>query len=718
MSLRSAIPGLLAVGLAATTAVGAMPDLVVADFEGQDYGAWTVTGTAFGTAPAAGALPGQMAVRGFQGKRLVNSFVGGDDATGTLTSPEFKIERAYLAFLIGGGGFEGKTCLNLLVDGRIVRTATGPNTKPGGTEELEASSWDVADLRGKVARLEVVDQATGSWGHINVDQIVLTDAKPPSTQAANPARELVAGRRFLHLPVKNGAKVRHVVVEVDGRPVRAFDIELADAAPDWWAPLDISAWRDKRLTVRADRLPADSQALVSIDQGDLIKGADDLYSEPLRPQFHFSSRRGWLNDPNGLVFERGRYHLFFQHNPYGRTWGNMHWGHAVAPDLVHWSQVDEALYPDPLGPMFSGSAVVDRADTSGFGRGSEPPLVLIYTAAGDPAVQCVAYSNDADTFTKFAGNPVVKNLGPGNRDPKVLWHEPTKRWVMALYVELPGPKHTIHILTSPDLKAWSVASYVEGFFECPDLFELPVDGGQGRKWVLTAASSEYMVGSFDGRTFTPETPKLPGHRGKGFYAAQTFSDIPKADGRRIQIGWLQAESPGMPFNQAMSVPLELTLRATTAGPRLAWRPVREIESLRVGNAHRSRVSPLEPGDTTRANLGAELLDVRLAFEPGDAAELHLTVRGVPVVYDARKQEIVVNGHRAAAPLIDGKQRLTILVDRTTVEVFASDGLTYVPIPVIPRSEDRAVTLRAIGGAARGVSLDVHELKSSWIPPTR
>ena len=715
MRLSAAFLGLLTLGLAATAARAADPDVLLADFEGKDYGAWTATGTAFGAGPAAGALPGQMAVGGFQGKGLVNSFVGGDDSTGTLTSPEFKIDRDYLKFLIGGGGFAGKTCLNLLVDGRVARTAVGPNLQPGGTEELEAASWDVRDLRGKTARIEVVDRAAGSWGHINVDQIVLTDAKP-ATSIDNPARELVAERRFLQFPVKNGGKVRHLVVEVDGQPARRFDIELADAAPDWWAPLDISAWKGKRLTVRADRLPGDSKGLESIDQGDELKAADDLYREALRPQFHFSPRRGWTNDPNGLVFLDGEYHLFFQHNPYGRTWGNMHWGHAVASDLVHWQELSEALYPDDLGPMFSGSAVVDRVNTSGFGQGEETPLVLIYTAAGDPAVQCLAYSKDRGrTFTKSAGNPVVKNLGPGNRDPKVIWHEPTRRWVMVLYVEVPGPKHTIHFLTSPNLKDWTVASQVEGLFECPDFFELPVDGGTGRKWVLTAASSEYMVGSFDGRTFTPETPKLPGHRGRGFYAAQTFSDIPKADGRRIQIGWLQAESPGMPFNQAMSVPLELSLRQTADGPRLAWKPAREVESLRSGNSHSFMTSHLGPGGASQVNPRSELLDVNFAFEPDDAAEVGLNVRGVPVLYDARRREVAVNGHRAPAPPIDGKQRLRILVDRTTIEVFASDGLTYVPMPVIPQAGDRAVKLLATGGSMRGVTLDVQELKSAWEP---
>lgn len=529
------------------------PDVVFADFEAETYGEWKATGEAFGPGPARGTLPNQMAVEGFAGKGLVNTYFKGDGTTGKLTSPEFKVERKYVRFLIGGGGYEGKTCLNLVTEGKTVRTATGPNTQPGGSERLEVAGWDVAELSGKTARLVIVDDATGGWGHVNVDQIVFTDTKPP-TVLREIKRELVAERKLLHFPVKNGGPKRNVTVSVAGREERKFEIELADGKPDWWAPLDVSAWRGQKLVVTVDKLPDDSQALASLSQADELKDASDLYREPLRPQIRFSPRRGWTNDPNGLVFFGGEYHLFFQHNPYGWYWGNMHWGHAVSKDLVHWEERREALYPDALGPMFSGSAIVDWKNTSGLGTKDSPPLVLIYTAAGNPTVQCLASSTDKGrTWTKYAKNPVLVQITPGNRDPKVIWHEPTKRWVMALYVAQPKPGggeiHTIEFQTSPNLKDWTYASKIEGFFECPDIFELPLDGdGSKKKWVLTAASSEYLVGTFDGKTFTPETPKLPGHRGRGFYAAQTYSDISDSDGRRIQIGWLQAPSPGMSFN--------------------------------------------------------------------------------------------------------------------------------------------------------------------------
>jgi fructan beta-fructosidase len=697
-------------------------DNLFADFEGENYGGWAVEGAAFGSQPARGTLPGQMNVEGFAGGGLVNSFTGGDNSRGRLTSPTFVIERDWISFLIGGGGFDGKTCLNLLVDGKAVRTATGPNTQPGGSERLEPAAWDVRGLRGSSARIEIVDDATGGWGHINVDHMVFTDQKPRGT-ATKASRELTADRRWLHFPVKTGARKRTVTVGVGGRLERAFEIELADAVPDWWAPLDIAPWRGQVLTVTIDALPDGSRGLESIAQSDDLQSANPLYGEALRPGIHFSARRGWLNDPNGLVHHRGQFHLFFQHNPYGWNWGNMHWGHATSPDLVHWKEIGEALYPDELGTMFSGSAVVDHRNTSGLGRGTYPPIVLFYTAAGGTGAQspgqrfsqCFAYSDDdGHTWKKFAGNPVVKEITPGNRDPKVLWHEPSQQWVMVLYVEK-NKTHTIEFLTSPNLRDWSPRSETSGFYECPDFFELPVEGdAKQKRWVLTAASSEYMLGDFDGTSFTPVSTKLPGHRGKGFYAAQTFSDMP--DGRRVQIGWLQAPSPGMPFNQCMSLPLELSLLATPDGPRLAWQPARELERLRAKSHGRGRFL-LEPGGSNpAANARGEWLEVRAEFAATDAANLAIDVRGVKISYDSRTEEIVVNDHRAPAPMRGGRQRLIVYIDRTCIEVLASDGLTYVPLPVIPDAAKRGVEVSVEKGRIQFDSLAVHELRSIWPAP--
>jgi sucrose-6-phosphate hydrolase SacC (GH32 family) len=535
----------------------------------------------------------------------------------------------------------------------------------------------------------------------------------PVPALANVRREFRIEKRYLNLPIKNGAAKRKVTFLVDGRVKERNDIELADAGPDWWAFTDLKGWRGKTLTIEVDTLPADSRALSSMELGDSIKGAEELYRERLRGQFHFSSRRGWNNDPNGLVFFKGEYHLFYQHNPYGWDWGNMHWGHAVSSDLVHWREMGEALAPDDLGPMFSGSAVVDWQNSSGLGRPGRPVQVLIFTAAGNPSVQCLASSTDGRNYAKFSGNPVVGQIAPGNRDPKVFWHEPTKNWVMVLYVELNGV-HTIHFLSSPDLKEWTVMSRTEGFFECPDFFELAEEGEAAKKkWVLTAASSEYMVGSFDGRSFTAETAKLPGHRGSGFYAAQTFSDIPAQDGRRIQMGWLQTATPGMPFNQSMSIPMELKLIRTPEGPRLIRQPVKELQWLRVRAWHFAPAILTPESANALAEVKAELVELRAEFEPGDASEVAFNVRGATIIYDAKKEELAVNNIRAPAPLRGGRQQLRIYCDRTALEVFASGGLTYVPMPFTPNAGDLALGVQSKGGSARMTALEVYELKSAW-----
>lgn len=698
---------------------GVAPDLLIADFEGDTYGDWQTTGSAFGPGPARGTLPGQMTVDGYQGRGLANSFHQGDGSTGTLTSPSFTIERRYLSFLIGGGKDMEKSALHLRVDGMIVRTATGPNDRPGGSETLTSDWWDVGDLLGRTAVIQIVDQATGGWGHINVDHLVQTDRRPVGI-LTDATREFVIQSRYLHLPIRNGAPKRVMTTLVDGRVVVRNDVELAPAEPDWWAPMDVGAWQGRTVTLQVDKLPEDSTALSAIEQGEDLKGAEDLYREPLRGQFHFSPRRGWNNDPNGLVYFNGEYHLFFQHNPYGWSWGNMHWGHAVSQDLVHWQELGDTLWPDDMGPMFSGSAVVDWKNTSGLGREGKPPLILIYTAAGNPAVQCIASSLDGRHFTKYPGNPVVPQITGGNRDPKVMWYEPTQQWVMVLYVTLPEGRHTVHFLTSPNLRNWTQASVTEGIpgsnylYECPDFFELPVESEPGQRWwVLLGANSEYALGTFDGRAFHPTQRRLPGHRGRGFYAAQSFSDIPKEDGRRILIGWFQTETRGMPFNQSMTVPLEVKLLGTAEGPRLSFTPVKELEVLRV-RTHAFPATELIPGmEHPLSGVRAELVEIRAEFEPGDASEITFSLRGAAVVYDTKTQELVVNGHRVPAPLRDGRQRLVLYADRTGLEIFASDGLTYVPMPFQPRSEDLSLGLSVKGGSARLIHVEVHELRSGW-----
>ena len=700
--------GTMIVAVLATALAGrAADDILIADFEGKDYGPWKVTGEAFGPGPARGTLPHQMRVDGFRGKGLVNSFLKGDGTTGTLTSPEFKIERKYINFLLGGGMHPGKTCINLVVDGQVARTATGPNDRPGGSERLDWHSWDVTELAGKTAHLQIVDQATGGWGHVNVDHVVQSDKKREAVPAR---REVVIEKRYLHLPVKNGAAKQRMRFEVDGRTVREFTIELAEDEPDFSVFADVTPFAGKKLTIAVDRLPEDSKGLESITQADDVPDAANLYKEKYRPQLHFSSRRGWNNDPNGLVYSKGEYHLFYQHNPYGWSWGNMHWGHAVSTDLVHWKELPVAIYPHQFGDwVFSGSAVVDRDNTAGFKTGEEDVIVAAYTSTGRG--EAIALSNDRGrTFTDYEGNPVVEHRG---RDPKVIWYGPGKHWVMAVFDEREKSRG-IAFYTSKDLKEWEFQSRIDGYFECPEIFEMPVDGDkQNTRWAVYAADGAYAVGRFDGKTFTPDHEGK--HRfnwGNCFYASQTFNNIPPEDGRRIQIAWGRVGHRDMPFNQMMDFPVELSLRTTDEGPRLFALPVREIEKLH-GKKHAWHDAAIEPEGNLLDGIEGDLFDIRAELEPGNAERLGFTIRGEPVAYDVKKGELSCKGCRAPLKLAGGKLRLQILVDRTSIEIYAGNGRIYMPVGVIHPDDNRTLATFAEGGTAKANTLEVYELRSAW-----
>lgn len=460
-----------------------------------------------------------------------------------------------------------------------------------------------------------------------------------------------------------------------------------------------------------------------------------IYQETYRPQFHFTAQSNWLNDPNGLVYYKGEYHLYFQHNPKSTEWGNMTWGHAISTDLVHWKQLDHALLPDKLGTMFSGSAAVDVNNSAGFQTGSEKALVYLYTAAGgtspesqgQPFSQCLAYSNDRGrTLVKYEGNPVL-TVRADNRDPKVFWHQPTKKWIMALYVPMldetrknangqPETVHTLQFFSSDDLKKWTFLSRMDGIFECPDTFELSVDGKKNNtRWVAFGADGEYVIGNFNGREFIREGGKYIGDYGANFYAAQTYSDIPPRDGRRVLVGWMRGgKYPGMPFNQQMAFPTTLTLRTTPDGIRLCKWPVKEIARL-VTNKQDWKKLTLEAAVNPLEKIHGDCFDIEAVIEPGKAGELRFDIRGTPVVWSAAKQELTALGRTGPLPLRNGRIALRLLVDRTSVEIFGNHGEMVMSSCFLPPVENQSLGLSAQGGTARLESMTVRELRSAWEP---
>jgi len=477
------------------------------------------------------------------------------------------------------------------------------------------------------------------------------------------------------------------------------------------------------------------------------------YAERHRPRYHFSPEAGWLSDPNGLVHFEGEWHLFYQHNPGATIWGDVCWGHAVSRDLVSWQHLPVALRPSPrLGLAFSGSAVVDRGAPSGLCAGS-PCLVAIHTHAfGEDGTQkqSLAVSHDRGrTFVEPAGNPVLPNPGLADfRDPKVVWHAPSGRWVMAL-----AAGDRAHFYASPDLQAWTKLSELgpiaglAGAWECPDLFALGL--GDAEKWVFKLdrnagigepGSEGYaMVGRFDGERFFPETPP-PGRRldfGPDFYAAQSFSDAP--DGRRIWIAWRDSWhyalcAPTDPWRGSMTIPRELSLVDDGDGPILVQRPVAELRALRGACPIASLASVDVPagGSDALAGVAGDALEISVVVEPRDARRAGLAVRlgegeQTRIGYDRERGAVYLDrtrsgdvsfspgfGARYEAPLAlrDGAMALSVFVDCSSVEVFADDGRAVLTANVYPRPGSTGLAPFAEGGRARLRGIEIHRLASA------
>lgn len=512
-------------------------------------------------------------------------------------------------------------------------------------------------------------------------------------------------KHYLNIPVSHKCERVRFNVEIPGESPMPLDIRLASDHPDYWVFADLSAYKGKKIKVS---YPDNLKGIDKIYQADTIRGGAVFYKEKNRPQFHFTTRNGWSNDPNGLIWNDGEYHLFYQHNPYERDWGNMHWGHAVSPDLVHWKELPVALRPDTIGTMFSGSAVIDYENTSGFGKSGTSPMVVAYTADGDKGQrQCIAYSLDnGRTFKKYDGNPVIDSGKKWNtrdtRDPKMFRYD--DHWVMVLN-ERDG--HSIY--TSNNLKDWTYSSHVTGFWECPELFELPVDGNpDNTMWVMYGASGTYMLGDFDGYTFTPRSGKHVFTVGTG-YAAQTFNNIPASDGRRIQIGWSRIGHPGMNFNGMMLLPVELKLQTSKEGPRLVSNPVSEIEAFCESKGKWSGLTQQEAEDILRGFSGFEDgLRVKVTFALSHATDASLSLA------DQRLVDYDMNGTRLNgyfySPQDPTSMELTtdIWIDRTSAEVFVDGGVFSYSMP-------RDLPANPAPFSIRGNNLKIKELEIYTIP---
>lgn len=519
--------------------------------------------------------------------------------------------------------------------------------------------------------------------------------------------EFKVNKRYLNLPVSHSAPRIRLVMTSEAMDTLPVEIRLSQGEPDYWVFKDISALNGKKLKLAT---PSEGINLGVVYQSDSINGQSQLYKEHNRPQYHFTSKRGWLNDPNGLVYHDGEFHLFYQHDPYDRDGLHKHWGHAVSKDLLHWEELPSALAPDTDGDIWSGTAVIDFANTSGFGKGGKAPMVAAYTVDdGRTETQFIAYSNDnGRTFTKYAGNPVVASNDKWGtihtRDPKLFRY--SDHWVMVL-CERDG--HSIY--TSPNLKDWSFKSHITGFWECPELFELPVDGNADNTlWVMYGASGTYMLGKFDGETFTPVSGKHK-YTGGSIYAAQTFNDIPAADGRRIQIGWGRINIPDAPFNQQMLLPTELTLATTKDGVRLVNKPVREVETICHLLGNWADISQGQAAEILNGFSDIRELRITVSLHLSHATDASIWYGGQRLV-DYDLNGTAFNGH-FYSPQTPASMDITadIFIDRTSAEVFVDGGLFSDSMPLNPNIEHPLFDFR--GNNITVKELKVYKVDSTW-----
>jgi fructan beta-fructosidase len=447
------------------------------------------------------------------------------------------------------------------------------------------------------------------------------------------------------------------------------------------------------------------------------------YTEPYRGQFHFSSRGGWMNDVNAPLYYNGTYHLFFQHNPHGLAWNTMHWGHATSPDLVHWTQKPISLEPGVHpGDLWSGGGVVDVNNTSGLRNGTDHPIVVFSGTNG----VIIHYSTDGGrSFQTYDGGRKVATPAGTSRDPKVFWHAATSRWVMVVWSDAGG--NGVDIYNSPDLLHWTWRSrYSAGWlFECPDVFSLPVDGNTANtRWVMTDASGEYVIGSFNGTTFTPEwtTPqRMDMGRNSfdgSFYAGLVFSNMP--DGRIVQMAWMPGNA-GSVWTGSASFPAELKLKTFPEGVRITRNPVAELQSLRTTSAAwTSRTITTDPATDPLAGTSADTYELLAEFDLTGATasrfgfKLHARADGTAdrlVTYDRATQTLY------GAPLapINGRVKVRLLVDRGQLEIFGNDGRLSVTDTVNFNSAlaSQGIRLYAEGGSVQLVSLELYRLGSAW-----
>lgn len=541
---------------------------------------------------------------------------------------------------------------------------------------------------------------------------------------------LDSAKKFLLLPVQENApegKV-NIIINNELQLEQNINVRLSREKVDYYVPLDLSAYQGKTISVDVAGMPSSSLCWKEIKLSDTF---DFSNREIYRPVYHHTPAYGWMNDPNGMFYKDGVYHLYFQYNPYGSMWANMTWGHSTSRDLVHWTYEGTPIVPDAWGAIFSGSCVVDHENTAGFGKGA---VVAFYTSAkstpwGDVQSQSMAYSLDnGKTFTKYEGNPILTSSERDFRDPKVFWYAPGKHWVMMLAVG----QH-MEIYSSVNLKDWKKESEFGamqgahgGVWECPDLVELPIEGTRQKKWVLICnlnpggpfggSAVQYFVGSFDGKTFVNESPTLTKWMdwGKDNYATVTWNNAP--DGRCVALGWMSNwqyanNVPTRQYRSANTIARDLTLYRVGEELYLKSTPSPEIKKARgekVSKPSFNVTGEYEVASLLDDNKGA--YEVELVIQNQGASKIAFSLLNekgekVSMYYDLARRQFVMDRSESGtvdfskdfpavtvAPADTDKElTLRLFVDRSSIEAFGEDGkfvMTNLVFPSLPYNKMR------------------------------
>ena len=521
-------------------------------------------------------------------------------------------------------------------------------------------------------------------------------------------------KKYLLLPVQESAEVSNIKVIGGSRQLKTLNVRLANNHIDYYVPLCLQEFDDEKGlmldvhvngTYRTDGGISTFSCWKNMSFSDTF---DMKNREQYRPVYHHTPAYGWMNDPNGMFYKDGVWNLYFQHNPYGSQWENMTWGHSTSTDLVHWKFQGDPVQPDALGTVFSGSAVVDKENTSGFGKGA---VIALYTSAGESQTQSMVYSTDnGKTFTKYEGNPVITSNVPDFRDPHMFWNEDIKKWNMIL-----AAGQHMEIYSSDNLKDWKLeSSFGEtygnhgGVWECPDLMKMKVRGTNKEKWMLICninpggpfggSATQYFIGDFDGHKFTceskPEVTKWMDY-GKDHYATVTFDNAP--EGRRVAIAWMSNwqyanQVPTLQYRSGNSIPRDLGLFEYKGETYCSVVPSPEMTAARSKKATKSLSESCEMVVNLKGNA-----TITLSNDKGEK---------VVMLYDAKAETFSMDRTKSGkmdfsndfaattkAPTYGKISQLRIFIDKSSIEVFDAEGKMAMTNLVFPTKPYNKVTVK-------------------------